>query len=397
MLLKLKKYAILLAILAVSATLTLAACSEEMSDAEIKTAAEGMGMVMAAEAMMSDQEVMDKAKEMGMMMAEEMGGDRLAQVKERGKVICASRNDVPGYGSIDSSGNNVGFDIDLCRALATAVLGNPNAIEIRLISAAERGPTIQSGEVDMLVRTVTWTTSRDSQWGNYAQTMFFDGQGFMVNKELGLMSALELKDASVCVTQGTTTELNLQDFSNQNNLNISPLTFEDTDAVVAAYEGGQCDAFTNDRSQLAAIGSAFQNRDAHVILPETISEEPLGPVVPHGDDQWFDVVKTVMGILIYAEAYSVDSGSVPSAVTGDTKVDRLFGLEGSFGQESLGLSQTVAQDVVKAVGNYGEVYDRNLGAGGINLPRENGRNALWAGAPCMECPKGGQIYSAPLR
>ena len=176
--LKLKKYAVLLAILAVSATLTLAACSEEMSDAEIKTAAEGMGMVMAAEAMMSDQEVMDKAKEMGMMMAEEMGGDRLAQVKERGKVICASRNDVPGYGSIDSSGNNVGFDIDLCRALATAVLGNPNAIEIRLISAAERGPTIQSGEVDMLVRTVTWTTSRDSQWGNYAQTMFYDGQGF---------------------------------------------------------------------------------------------------------------------------------------------------------------------------------------------------------------------------
>ena len=349
-----------------------------------------------------------KAKEMGMMTKEEadammpaepamMGGDRLAQVKERGKVICASRNDVPGYGSIDSSGNNVGFDIDLCRGLAAAVLGNPDAIEIRLISAAERGPTVQSGEVDMLVRTVTWTTSRDSQWGNYAQTMFYDGQGFMVNKELGLMSALELKDASVCVTQGTTTELNLQDFSNQNNLNITALTFEDTDAVVAAYESGQCDAFTNDRSQLAALGSAFQNRDAHVILPETISEEPLGPVVPHGDDQWFDIVKTVMGILIYSEAYSVDSGSVPSAVTGDTKVDRLFGLEGSFGQESLGLSQTVAQDVIKSVGNYGEIYDRNLGPGGIDLPRENGRNALWSGAPCMDCPKGGQIYSAPLR
>ena len=408
MLLKLKKYAVLFAILAVSATLTLAACSDEMTDAEIRTAAGGMGMVMAGQAMMSDADVMTKAKEMGMMTKEEadammpaepamMGGDRLAQVKERGKVICASRNDVPGYGSIDSSGNNVGFDIDLCRGLAAAVLGNPDAIEIRLISAAERGPTVQSGEVDMLVRTVTWTTSRDSQWGNYAQTMFYDGQGFMVNKELGLMSALELKDASVCVTQGTTTELNLQDFSNQNNLNITALTFEDTDAVVAAYESGQCDAFTNDRSQLAALGSAFQNRDAHVILPETISEEPLGPVVPHGDDQWFDIVKTVMGILIYSEAYSVDSGSVPSAVTGDTKVDRLFGLEGSFGQESLGLSQTVAQDVINAVGNYGEIYDRNLGPGGIDLPRENGRNALWSGAPCMDCPKGGQIYSAPLR
>ena len=207
MLLKLKKYAVLFAILAVSATLTLAACSDEMTDAEIRTAAGGMGMVMAGQAMMSDADVMAKAKEMGMMTKEEadammpaepamMGGDRLAQVKERGKVICASRNDVPGYGSIDSSGNNVGFDIDLCRGLAAAVLGDPNAIEIRLISAAERGPTVQSGEVDMLVRTVTWTTSRDSQWGNYAQTMFYDGQGFMVNKELGLMSALELKDAS---------------------------------------------------------------------------------------------------------------------------------------------------------------------------------------------------------
>ena len=408
---KIKNSAVLVALIAVAAMLTLAACSEDMSDAEIRSAAADLGMVAAGSETMTNDQIIQAAKDLGMMTEEDaqamvddmmpedsmMVGDRLAQVRERDKVICASRNDVPGYGYLDSSGNNVGFDIDLCRALAAAVLGDPSKIEIRLISAAERGPTIQSGEVDMLVRTVTWTTSRDSQWGNYAQTMFFDGQGFMVNKDLGLMSALELKDATVCVTQGTTTELNLQDFSNQNDLNITALGFEDTDAVVAAYESGQCDAFTNDRSQLAAIGSAFQNRDNHVILPETISEEPLGPVVPHGDDQWFDIVKTVMGILIYAEAYSVDSGSVPSAVTGDTKVDRLFGLEGSFGQESLGLSQTVAQDVVNAVGNYGEVYDRNLGPGGIDLPRENGRNALWADAACMDCPKGGQIYSAPLR
>ena len=271
---------------------------------------------------------------------EESAGSRLDTVKERGNVICASRNDVAGYGNLDSQGNTVGFDIDLCRALAAAVLGDPNAIEIRLITAAERGPTIQSGEVDMLVRTVTWTTSRDAQWGNYAQTMFYDGQGFMVNKSLGISSALALQGATVCVTQGTTTELNLQDFSNQNGLNINPLTFEDTDAVVAAYESGQCEAFTNDRSQLAAISTGFADRSAHVILPETISEEPLGPVVPHGDDQWFDIVKTVMGILIYAEAYGVTSANVPSAVTGDTKVDRLFGLEGSFGQESLGISLT---------------------------------------------------------
>ena len=393
---------------------TIVACSQEMSNAEIQAAAQEMGMMTKAEAdtmaqgaMMSDDQVMAAAKEMGMMTKEEadammpadgmMVSNRLQQVKDRGKVICASRNDVPGYGSMDASGNNVGFDIDLCRALATAVLGDPNAIEIRLITAAERGPTIQSGEVDMLVRTVTWTSSRDAQWGNYAQTMFYDGQGFLVNKDLGIMSALELEGASVCVTQGTTTELNLADFSSQNNLNIEAVTFEDTDAVVAAYESGQCDAFTNDRSQLAALGSAMSDPTAHTILPETISEEPLGPVVPHGDDQWFDIVKTVMGILIYAEAYGVDSGNVPSSVTGDTKVDRLMGLEGSFGQESLGLSNTAAQDVIKAVGNYGEIYDRNLGPDGINLPREGGRNALWADAPCMGCPKGGQIYAAPMR
>ena len=199
------------------------------------------------------------------------------------------------------------------------------------------------------------------------------------------------------MTQGTTTELNLQDFSNQNNLNISALTFEGTPAVVAAYEAGQCNAFTNDRSQLAALSTGFANRDDHVILPETISEEPLGPVVPHGDDQWFDIVKTTMGILIYAEAYGVGQADVPSSKTGDTKVDRLFGLEGSFGQEGLGISDTAAQTVIRAVGNYGEIYDRNLGPSGVNLPRENGRNALWADAPCDSCPKGGQIYAAPLR
>ena len=368
-----------------AAALALTACSDGLSEEDVEERAREMAAEMAADQAGSGDQM--------------MSGERLSAVKQRGNVICASRNDVPGYGYLDDAGNNVGFDIDLCRALAAAVVGDPNAIEIRLITAADRGPTIQSGDVDMLVRTVTWTTSRDAQWGNYAQTMFYDGQGFMVNsaQNPNVTSALDLQGATVCVTQGTTTELNLQDFSNQNNLNIEALTFKDTDAVVAAYEAGQCDAFTNDRSQLAALGTALANRADHTILPETISEEPLGPVVPHGDDQWFDIVKTVMGILIYAEAYSVTADSVPTAKTGDTKVDRLFGLEGSFGQESLGLSQTVAQDVIKAVGNYGEIYDRNLGPGGIDLPRENGRNALWADATCMDCPKGGQIYAAPLR
>ena len=359
-----------------------------------------LAVAMACGGGLSEDDVEESVKATVEAMEQDVNvasGERLALVQDRGKVICASRNDVPGYGYLDEAGNNVGFDIDLCRALAAAVLGDSSAIEIRFISAAERGPTIQSGEVDMLVRTVTWTTSRDAGWGNYVQTMFFDGQGFMVPKALGISSALDLKDSSVCVTQGTTTELNLQDFSNQNDLNITPLTFEDTDAVLAAYENGQCDAFTNDNSQLAALGTALSDRDAHTILPETISEEPLGPVVPHGDDQWFDIVKTVMGILIYSEAYGIDSSNIPTATTGDTKVDRLFGLEGSFGQDVLGLEQTAAQDVIRSVGNYGEIYDRNLGPDGINLPREGGRNALWADAPCTDCPKGGQIYAAPLR
>ena len=336
--------------------------------------------------------IVEVTPEGGMMMEET---NRLQAVKDRGSLICASRNDVPGYGFIDPNGNNIGFDIDLCRAVATAVLGDPNAIEIRLITAAERGPTIQSGEVDLLVRTVTWTSSRDAGWGNYVQTMFYDGQGFMVPNDLGLTSAFELSGATVCVTQGTTTELNLQDFSNQNNLNLNVLTFEDTDAVVAAYDEGQCDSFTNDNSQLAALRTALSNPADHSILPNTISEEPLGPVVPHGDDQWFDIVKTVMGILIYGEAFNVNSGSIPSAATGDTKVDRLLGFEGSFGQEEMGLDQDVAQKVLTAVGNYGEIYERNLGP--LGLDREGGRNALWADAPCTDCPKGGQIYAAPLR
>ena len=325
-----------------------------------------------------------------MKSGESMSGSRLDTVKQRGKVICASRNDVPGYGSLDASGNHVGFDIDLCRALATAVLGDPNAIEIRLITAAERGPTIQSGEVDMLVRTVTWTTSRDASWGNYAQTMFYDGQGFMVPAKLGVTSAYELGGAAVCVTSGTTTELNMADFFRQNGLEYNPKVFEDTDVVLESYKSGSCDVFTNDRSQLAALRSALPNPGEHVILPETISEEPLGPVVPHGDDQWFDIVKSVMGLLIFAEAYDINSGNVDAMAAGDNvKAKRLLGTEGSFGQEELGLDQNVGQAIIKAVGNYGEIYERNLGAGGVDLPREDGRNALWSDAPCSDCPKGG--------
>ena len=322
---------------------------------------------------------------------------RLERVQNAGALVCATGNDTPGFGYLDAGGNNVGFDLDLCRAVAAAVLGDPSAVEYRIVDPAERGPVLQSGEVDMLSTVTTWTSTRDSQWGNFTQTMFYDGQGFMVPRSLGVSSALELRDARVCVTQGTTTELNLQDFSREANLNASAVTFEESDAALEAYRQGQCDAFTTDRSALSALLSTFPNPGGHVILPDTISEEPLGPVVPHGDEQWYDIVKVVMAILIYAEAFGIGMNDVPAAVTGDTKVDRLFGLEGSFSQETLGLSQTVAQDVIRGVGNYGEIYDRNLGEQGIQLPREGGRNALWADAPCQDCPKGGQIYAAPLR
>ena len=321
---------------------------------------------------------------------------RLDRVRQRGRLICASNNALLGFGAQDGAGNPVGFDVDLCRAVAAAVLGDADALDIRSIAAAQRGPVIQSGEVDILSRNTTWTSSRDVHWGNFAQAMFYDGRGFMVRKDSSISNLMELANARVCVQQGTITELNLQDFSNQNNLNIDILVYPDNTTARAGYLGEQCDALTTDRSWLASIRANFPTPDDHMILPGTLSEEPLGPVVPHGDEQWYDIVKTVMAILIYAEAYEVTSGSVPTSVTGDwMKVDRLFGLEGSFGQEGMGLKRTVAQDVIRAVGNYGEIYDRHLTP--LGLIREGSRNALWAGAPCNDCPKGGQIYAAPLR
>ena len=324
---------------------------------------------------------------------------RLESVRTRGRLICASLNDTPGFGYVDEAGNNVGFDIDLCRAVAAGVLGDPDAIEIRLITAAERGPVMQSGEVDLLVYVTTWTTSRDANWGNSVQTMFYDGQGFMVPKSLGVTSAYELAGASVCVNTGTTSELNMADFFRQNGLEYNPKTFEESQVAFEAYKSGACEVFTTDRSALTALRSSLENPDEHIILPETISEEPLGPMVPHGDEQWFDIVKTVMGILIYAEAYGITSTNVDAMAAGDNvKAKRLLGTEGSFGQEALGLDQTVGQTVIRLLGNYGEIYDRNLGpATAIDLPREGSRNALWSNAPCTDCPKGGQIYSQPLR
>jgi general L-amino acid transport system substrate-binding protein len=325
---------------------------------------------------------------------EEQGG-RLERVRARGTLVCAGNNSLAGFGFLDTDGNIKGFDVDLCRAVAAAVLGDPDAIELRPTTASERGPVMQSGEIDMMSRNTTWTSSRDVQWGNFAQTMFYDGQGFMVPNSAGVSSMLELRGASICVQQGTTTELNLQDFSNQNGMNFSISTFPDNISTDEAYTNGQCDALTTDRSGLVSTRQGLANPGDHTILPGTISEEPLGPVVPSGDDQWYDIVKIVMAILIYAEAYGVTSDNIPTAATGNTPVDRMLGLEGAYGQEEAGLSVTVAQDVIRAVGNYGEIYERHLAP--LGIAREGSRNALWSAAPCTDCPKGGQIYAAPLR
>ena len=195
--------------------------------------------------------------------------------------------------------------------------------------------------------------------------------------------------------QATTTEQNLQDFGAEKMLDFQIVTFPDNVGAQEAYRSGQCDAYTTDTSGLAAIRFGFEDPDAHVILPGTISEEPLSPVVPHGDERWYDIVRTVMSVIVYAEAYGVTSESVPSAPTGDTAVDRLLGFAGSFGQSDMGLDAAFAQDVIRQVGNYAEIYDRNVTR--VGVAREGGRNALWSAAPCGDCPKGGQIYAAPLR
>ena len=331
-------------------------------------------------------------------VASERDHARLDLVKDRGKVVCATLDDTPGFGHLDEGGNLVGFDIDLCRAVAAAALGDPNAVELRTIIASERGPSVQSGEVDLLVFVTTWTSARDATWGDFVYPMFYDGQGFMVPADLGINSAYELDRAAVCTVIGTTSELNMQDFFRQNRMDFNPTTFEDSDLALDAYRNRQCDAFTTDQSALAALRTSLADPDQHVILPEVISEEPLTPLVPHGDSQWFDIVKSVMSILIYAEAYGVNSANVDAMTTSDdVKVRRLLGVEGAWGQEPLGLDTTVAQTVIKSVGNYAEIYERHLGRNGIGLGREGSRNALWAEAPCVDCPKGGQIYAAPLR
>ena len=321
-------------------------------------------------------------------------GDIYNRVIERGKVVCGSRTDLLGFGYLDADGRNLGFDIDLCRAVAAAVLGDPEAVEFVPLTAAERGPALQTGEVDILSRNLTWTSTRDSQWGNFTIVMFYDGQGYIVRKDSGINEVGDMDGATVCVTTGTTTELNLADNFRQNGLDFEAVTFEDTASVYNAYEEGRCDAATSDKSQLAAVQAGFAEPDAHQILDVTISKEPLTPTVPHGDDQWFDIVKMVMFGLINAEELGITQSNVDEMATSDNiQVQRLLGSDpenaGEWGQADLGLELDAMATALKAVGNYGEIYDRYMGPNGDAFVLGRGINSLWT--------DGGLIYAPPMR
>ncbi|MES0344474.1 MAG: amino acid ABC transporter substrate-binding protein [Anaerolineales bacterium] len=319
-------------------------------------------------------------------------GEILVRVQERGRVVCAGRTDLLGFGYLDDDGRNIGFDIDLCRAVAAAVLGDPEAIEIVPVTAAERGPVIQTGEVDILSRNVTWTSSRDSQWGNFTITMFYDGQGYMVRADSGIQSQDDMNGASVCVTSGTTTEKNLAADFRERGLDFEAVIFEDTSSVYNAFFEGRCDVTTSDRSQLAAIQAGADNPGDYVILPMIISKEPLTPVVPHGDDQWFDIVKLVMYALINAEnpAYGITQGTVDDVLASENiKARTVLGAEGDWGYSSLGLDADALANALRAVGNYGEIYNRYMGPDGIAFTLPRGLNEHWT--------NGGLIYAPPIK
>jgi len=313
----------------------------------------------------------------------------LKQVKDRGILNCGSNTGLAGFGLPDAQGKWTGLDVDTCRAIASAVLGDANKVKFVPLSAKDRFTALQSGEVDVLARNTTWTSQRDSQLGlNFTGVNYYDGQGFMVRKALKVNSALELNEASVCVQQGTTTELNLADYFRANNMKLKTVTFASSDEAIKAYDSGRCDAFTTDASGLYAERLRLANSADHIVLPEIISKEPLGPAVRHGDDQWFDVVRWTLFAMINAEELGITSKNTDEMLKSTSPdVKRLLGVEGNFG-EQLGLPKDWALNIVKLVGNYGEVFDRNVGAGS-NLKIDRGLNKLWN--------KGGLQYAPPVR
>ncbi len=313
----------------------------------------------------------------------------LNTIKQRGVLNCGSNGSLAGFGLPDAQGRWTGLDVDFCRALAAAIFNDPNKVKFIPLTAQQRFTALQSGDVDVLARNTTWTSSRDTSLGlNFVGVNYYDGQGFMVRKSLKINSALELNEASVCVQQGTTTELNLADYFRANKMKLKTVNFATSDEAVKAYDSGRCDAYTTDASGLAGERLRLANANDHIILPEIISKEPLGPVVRHGDDQWLDVVKWVHFAMINAEELGVNKGNVDDQLkSADPDVRRLLGTEGKHG-EALGLTNDWAFRVIKHVGNYGEIFERNVGQGSP-LKISRGLNALWN--------KGGLQFAPPIR
>ncbi len=313
----------------------------------------------------------------------------LEAIKARGQLSCGVSQGLPGFSSPDDKGNWTGLDVDICRAIAAAIFNDPSKIKFVPLSAKDRFTALQSAEIDVLSRNTTWTLSRDTTLGaNFAGVTYYDGQGFMVKKSLKVNSALELNSASVCVQTGTTTEQNLADYFKGNNMKYEVIAFGTNDEAVKAYESGRCDVFTTDVSGLYADRLKLANAADHVVLPEVISKEPLGPMVRHGDDQWFDIVKWTLFALITAEELGITQKNVDEmAKSTKPEMKRVFGTDGNLG-EQLGLTKDWVSRIVKAVGNYGETFDRNVGAGS-KLGIARGINALWN--------KGGIQYAPPIR
>ena len=313
----------------------------------------------------------------------------LDQVKQKGHVQCGVTQGLPGFSSPDDKGNWTGLDVDFCRALAAAIFDDPTKVRYTPLTAKDRFTALQSGEIDVLSRNTTWTLSRDTSLGlNFAGIIYYDGQGFMIRKDKKVSSALELSGASVCTQTGTTTELNVADFFRARNMKYEVVAFTTADETVKAYDAGRCDVFTSDVSQLYAMRLKLANTAAHVVLPEIISKEPLGPLVRHGDDQWFDIVKWTLFAMVNAEELNVTQKNLDEqAKSANPEIKRLLGSEGNFG-EQLGLTRDWVVRVVKHVGNYGEIFEKNVGTSSP-LGIERGLNRLWT--------KGGLQYAPPVR
>jgi general L-amino acid transport system substrate-binding protein len=313
----------------------------------------------------------------------------LSAVKDRGQLVCGANGTLAGFGLPDPQGNWTGFDVDFCRAIAAAIFNNAGKVKFVPLTAKDRFTALQSGEIDVLSRNTSWTLSRDTSLGlDFAAITFFDGQGFMVRKSLKVSSALELNDAAVCVQQGTTSELNLADYFRTNHMTLKTVTFATGEEALKAYESGRCDAYTTDSSGLYGERLELAQPNEHIVLPEIISKEPLSPVVRHGDSQWTDIVRWTHFIMLDAEELGVTKANVDENLKSDNpEIRRLLGVEGQYG-EALGLTNDWAYRIVKLVGNYGEVFERNVGQGSP-LKISRGLNALWS--------KGGIQYAPPVR